>query len=52
MKLGALLKWGFLIRESILEWVAEEVFAVRCFSMVYENLIEMQTKIRKPTDIW
>jgi hypothetical protein len=34
MKLGALLKWGVLIKENVLERVAEEVFAVRRFTTV------------------
>ena len=32
---------GFLIRESVLWGVAEEVFVVRHFYNGYENLIEM-----------
>jgi len=34
MKLGALLKWGDLIKDNVLERVAEEVSAVRRFTMV------------------
>jgi hypothetical protein len=34
MKLGALLKWGVLIKEHIQEIVAMEVFAVRGFTTV------------------
>jgi hypothetical protein len=34
MKLGALLKLGVLIKENILERVAEEIFAVRHFTTV------------------
>jgi hypothetical protein len=34
MKLGALLKLGDLIKENVLERVAEEVFAVRHFTTV------------------
>jgi hypothetical protein len=40
MRLGGLLNWGVLIKESVLGRVAEEVFAVRHFIIVYENLIE------------
>jgi hypothetical protein len=34
MKLGALLKWGVLIKENVPEKVAEDIFAVRHFTMV------------------
>jgi hypothetical protein len=34
MKLGALLKWGVLIKENVLERVAKEVFAVRYLTTV------------------
>jgi hypothetical protein len=40
MKLGVLLIWGVLIKESILERVTVEVFAERRFIMVDKNLIE------------
>ncbi len=34
MKLGALIKWGDLIKDNVLERVDEEVFAVRHFTTV------------------
>ncbi len=34
MKLGALIKWGDLIKDYVPERVAKEVFAVRRFTMV------------------
>jgi hypothetical protein len=34
MKIGALLKWGVLIKDNVLERVAEEVFAIRHFKTV------------------
>jgi hypothetical protein len=34
MKLGALLKWGVIIKENVLERVTEEAFAVRCLTTV------------------
>ncbi len=45
MKLGAILKWGVLIKGNILERVTEEVFAVRCFYNCYENLMKSQNYI-------
>jgi len=45
MKLGALLKLGFLIRESVLYRVTEDVFAVRHFYNGYENLIKSQKSL-------
>jgi hypothetical protein len=45
MKLGAILKWGVLIKRNILERVAEEVFAVRSFYSGYEHLTKSQNHI-------
>jgi hypothetical protein len=45
MKLGAILKWGVLIKGNILERVAEEVFAVRSFYNGYDNLMKSQNYI-------